>query len=86
MISVGSGVKARASQRCRNNCFSDSLEKGAPPKLFGGPQGPHPGVSRGGDERSPSLKLDYKALLYYTRMTVSKLLDPPAMAIVSGPR
>ena len=42
MISIGSGLKPRASQRCRNNCLTLEMENGAPANLLGEPQRPPP--------------------------------------------
>ena len=40
MVSIGSGVKPRASQRCRNNYFSDWMENGAPPNYLANRKAP----------------------------------------------
>jgi hypothetical protein len=73
MISISSGMKTCASQRCRNNLFFRLNGKWGPAKLFGEPQRPPPWCVRGrGDgERSHGLKLNYGVILSYARMTAS---------------
>ena len=34
MISIGSGLKSRTSQRCHNNCLTVEMENGAPPNYL----------------------------------------------------
>ena len=67
MISIGSGLKPRASQRCRNNCLTLEMENGAPADFLGEPQRPPPWCVRGrGDgERSHGLKLNYYVHVLY---------------------
>jgi hypothetical protein len=87
MISTGSGLKTRASQRHRNIVFPTSEMKTRLTKFPVGCDPPTmlcPGA--GDDERSHDLKLNNGIILYYTRMMTAQLLDPPALAIVSGPR
>jgi hypothetical protein len=40
MISISSGLKLRASQRCRNNCLTLEMENGAPADFLGEPRPP----------------------------------------------
>ena len=74
MISIGSGLKTRASQRCRNNVFCRVKREMGPANLQVSRRDP-PTVVRprggGGVERSHGLKLNYNIYLYYTRMTAT---------------
>ena len=66
LISIGRGVKPRASQRCRNTLPSDA-RFGAPRKLFLGERDP-PTMPRPRGEvsqRSHGPKLDYNVRLLY---------------------
>jgi hypothetical protein len=54
MISIGGGVKTRASQRHRNNCLTVEMENGAPGKFPASPRPPHPDVCGGGGCRAIS--------------------------------
>ena len=55
MIPIGSGLKPRASQRCRNNCLTLELENWALPDFLGGePRPPHHVASGGGGCRAIS--------------------------------
>ena len=47
IISIGSGLKPRASQRGRNNCLTLEMENGAPAKFLGEPRTPPPCCVRG---------------------------------------
>ena len=82
MISISSGLKPRASQRCRNNCLTLEMENGPrqilrfaatpPPCCVGG---------RGDGSRSHGLELKHSLILYDVRNDgVLKLLDPLVMA------
>jgi hypothetical protein len=61
MFSIGSGLKTRASQRCRNNCLTLEMENG-PRQIFWVRCDPHHAASggRGGVELPHGLKLNYK--------------------------
>jgi hypothetical protein len=66
MISIGSGLKPRASQRCRNNCLTLEMENGAPADFLGEPRPPTmrcPGVGDG--ERSHGPRLNNIAYMIY---------------------
>jgi hypothetical protein len=47
MISTGSGLKPRASQRCRNNCLTLEMENGAPANFSVSRDPPPPWCARG---------------------------------------
>ena len=56
MISIGSGVKPRASQRCRNNCLTVEMEYGAPANFLGEPRPPPPCGVRGRGRPPPTMR------------------------------
>jgi hypothetical protein len=75
-ISIGSGLKPRASQRCRNTLLT--LTFGAPANFLGEPQPPPPCRVRGrGDgERSHGPKLNNNVnMLYMLGAAVDELME-----------
>jgi Helix-turn-helix domain of resolvase len=82
MISISSGLKLRASQRCRNNCLTLEMENG-PRQIFRFAATPPPCCvgGRGDGSRSHGLELTHSFILYDIRNDgVLKLLDPLVMA------
>jgi hypothetical protein len=81
MISIRMGVKPRASQRRRNNCFPTLAMEMGSRQIFSVSRAPHPGVSgeRGDGERSYGLKMNYYVHVLYIiagLMVASRAVEP----------
>jgi hypothetical protein len=86
MVSIGSGLKRRASQRCRNNCLTLEMESGAPANFLGEPRPPHHAASGGGGVPRPhGPKLTYNCHLLYVAADDIDRSEGLTRETISGP-